>query len=110
MVDALTWAASSTETDVDTAVEEQFHSYRIPQSDPCVRAAAGALEDCGVEPVYTATGGGSDANMFEAKGFRCVNLANGTEANHTPDERVSVAALEQMLEISLALLSRAART
>ena len=35
------------------------------------------------------TGGGSDANAFEAAGFPCTNLANGTERNHEPTERVS---------------------
>jgi tripeptide aminopeptidase len=109
MIDALTWAASSTETDVDTTVEEQFRAYRIPESDGCVSIAAAALRDCGVEPVYTSTGGGSDANAFEARGFRCLNIANGTEANHTPDERVTVWALETMLDVTLRLLERAAQ-
>jgi tripeptide aminopeptidase len=72
-----------------------------------VVAAAAALRDCGIEPVFTSTGGGSDANAFEAKGFRCLNIANGTEHNHTADERVSVWALEQMLDISFRLLERA---
>jgi tripeptide aminopeptidase len=108
IVDALTWAASTTETDVDTRIEEQFRAYRLRQADPCVAAAAAALRDCGVEPVYTSSGGGSDANAFEARGFRCLNVANGTEHNHTADERVSVWALEKMLDISLRLLERAA--
>jgi tripeptide aminopeptidase len=109
MIDALTWAASSTETDVDTTVEEQFRAYRIPDSEECVSIAAAALRDCGIEPVYTSTGGGSDANAFEAKGFRCLNIANGTEANHTPNERVTVGALETMLDVTLRLLERAAQ-
>jgi tripeptide aminopeptidase len=107
MVDAITWAASSTETDVDTLVEEQFRAYRVPASDPCLMAASAALRDCGIEPIPTATGGGSDANAFAAKGLRCLNVANGTEANHTPDETVSVAALEKMLDVTLVLLTRA---
>jgi tripeptide aminopeptidase len=107
LVDALTWAASATETDVDTSVEEQFRAYRVPQSDPAVVAIAAALEDCAVTPVYATTGGGSDANAFEAKGFRCINVANGTEANHTPDESVSEAALEKMLAVATRLLDRA---
>jgi tripeptide aminopeptidase len=107
MVDALTWAASSTETDVDTRIEPQFRAYRIPESDPSVVAAASALRDCGIEPVFTSTGAGSDANAFEAKGFRCLNIANGTEANHTPEERVSVLALETMLDVAFRLLERA---
>jgi tripeptide aminopeptidase len=37
-----------------------------------------------------------------------VNLANGTERNHEPTERVSVAALEGMLDVALALLDEAA--
>jgi tripeptide aminopeptidase len=108
MVDALTWAASSSETDVDTSIEEHFRAYRIPESDPCVTVAAAALRDCGIEPVYVTTGGGSDASVFEAKGLRCLNVANGTEANHTPEECVSVDALEKMLEVTLRLLERAA--
>jgi tripeptide aminopeptidase len=108
MVDALTWAASSTETDVDTRIEEQFRAYRLGQEDPCVAVAAAALRDCGVEPVYTSSGGGSDANAFAAKGYSCLNVANGTELNHTPNERVSVWALERMLDVTLRLLERAA--
>jgi len=39
-----------------------------------------------------------------AHGLEIVNLANGTERNHEPGERVSVRALEDMLEVALALL------
>ena len=48
-----------------------------------------------------------DANAFEAKGFRCLNVANGTEHNHTAEERVSVWALERMLDVTFRLLERA---
>ena len=50
MVDTITWAASATETDVDTTIEEHFRAYRIPESDPTVQIASAALRDCGVEP------------------------------------------------------------
>ena len=50
-----------------------------------------------------ASGGGSDANALLSQGFPMVNLANGTERAHEPGERVSVAALEQMLDVALAL-------
>jgi tripeptide aminopeptidase len=71
-------------------------------------AAEAALRACGYEPKRIATGGGSDANAFEAMGLSCVNLANGTERNHEPTERVSVAALDGMLDVALALLDAAA--
>jgi tripeptide aminopeptidase len=62
----------------------------------------------GFEPQFVSTGGGSDANTFQARGFPCVNLANGTEANHQPDERVTVDALETMLDVTLGILARSA--
>ena len=39
-----------------------------------------------------------------SSGFQCANLANGTERNHEPTERVSVDALEAMLEVAIALV------
>ena len=53
------------------------------------RSPRAALEACGVEPVEVTTGGGSDANALRSAGFDALLLANGTEANHTPDESVS---------------------
>ena len=66
------------------------------------------MRACAIEPVHIVTGGGSDANALEAAGFPCTNLANGTERNHQPDERVSVDALERSLDVALALLDAAA--
>lgn len=108
MVDAITYAASAGEVDVDTTVEEQFRAYRIADDDPAVQLGAAALRDCGVEPAFTATGGGSDASAFAVKGFRCVNLAIGVERNHTPQERVSRRALETTLDVATRLVERAA--
>jgi tripeptide aminopeptidase len=107
VVDACTWAASATETDVDTHVEEHFRAYRIPADHPCVRFAEEALRDCGVEPRQHPSGGGSDASVFEQRGLRCLNVANGTEANHTSDESVTAQALETMLDVTLNLAERA---
>lgn len=108
MVDTITWAASATETDVDTTIEEHFRAYRIPESDTTVSVASAALRDCGIEPVPCSTAAGSDASAFAAKGVRCLNLATGVELNHTPQERVSETALERMLAVTLRLADRAA--
>jgi tripeptide aminopeptidase len=91
------------ECDVDVIVERTFRGYRTAPSSPAVRAAERALRACGHEPVRIASGGASDANALIAAGLPVVNLANGTERNHEPGERVSVAALEATLEVALAL-------
>jgi tripeptide aminopeptidase len=108
IVDALNDGASAAECDVDIVTERLFTGYRQKPSAPAVVAAEAALRACGYEPRRIATGGGSDANALEAIGLPCVNLANGTERNHEPTERVSVAALEGMLDVALALLDEAA--
>jgi tripeptide aminopeptidase len=108
IVDALSDGAAAAECDVDLSVEKLFTGYRQRPSSPAVVAAEAALRACGYEPTRIATGGGSDANALEVLGLPCVNLANGTERNHEPTERVSVAALEGMLDVALALLDEAA--
>ena len=90
--------------DVDVVTQRLFDGYRHPASAPAVLAAERALRACGYEPTRRATGGGSDANVLEARGFHCTNVANGTQYNHEHRERVSVAALEGMLDVTFALL------
>lgn len=96
------------ECDVDIIVERLFDSYQLGAGEPAVHAAQAALRACGYEPSLIVTGGGADANAFISAGFTCVNLANGTERNHQPNERVSQAALEGMLDVTYALLGELA--
>lgn len=109
MIDACNLAAGQEQIDVKVVVQEQFRAYEMSRDDRSVRAAAAAMEDLGIEPIYAKTGGGSDANAFMAAGFECLNVANGTEANHTPDERVSVKALERMLDLCHRIVDRCER-
>ncbi len=103
MLDACTWAASEHGCDVDVDLTEIFRGYRQPSGSAAVSLARAALERCGVEPREVATGGGSDANALVARGFECVLLANGTEANHTPSESVAAARLTEMLAVCEAI-------
>jgi tripeptide aminopeptidase len=110
MVDACHDAANAPvcECDLDVSVERLFDGYRHKGTAAPVLAAEAALRACGYEPRRIVTGGGSDANAFEAAGFPCTNLANGTERNHEVTERVSQPALEGMLDVTFALLDELA--
>jgi tripeptide aminopeptidase len=99
MLDACTWAASEHGCDVDLDVTEIFRGYRLRSSEPAVKLAREALERHGLKPREVATGGGSDANALLERGYDCVLLANGTEANHTPQESVAAARLGEMLAV-----------
>ncbi len=110
MIDAVHEAANdpACDVDADVTVQRLFSGYRHKPTSPAVLAAEAALRRTGYEPVHIVTGGGADANAFEAEGFHCVCLANGTERNHETTERVSFAALEDMLAVTLALGETAA--
>ncbi len=110
VVDRLHEAANlpDCDCDVDVSVQRTFSGYRLAATSAPVRVAERALRACGHEPVPISSGGGSDANALIAQGLATVNLANGTERNHEPGERVSVVALEEMLDVALALLDEAA--
>ena len=110
LTDACAWGASEHGCDVDVRVEELFRGYRVAPSSRSLALAEAGLRRAGFEPERTATGGGSDANALIAAGFDCVLLANGTEANHTPQESVSAHNLEAMLEVCEGIVAEAAAT
>ena len=107
MIDHLQDAADAAECDLDVTVERMIDGYRIRPRAVEVAVAEQALRSCGYEPVHILTGGASDANAFRVAGFACVNLADGTERNHEPTERISTDALEGMLEVAIALVEQA---
>jgi tripeptide aminopeptidase len=94
--------------DVDVSVQRTFSGFRVPPSSQALQVAEAALRSCGHEPVRISSGGASDANALLSQGFHTINLANGTERAHEPGERVSVTALDEMLDVALALLDETA--
>jgi tripeptide aminopeptidase len=110
MFESAAFAASLADCEVESEVRPSFPGYRFRESDAPVRMAARALEQAGYTPSYALSGGGADANVFNARGLQCVNLANGMTDIHTPAERIAVADLEGMVEVTLALVEVARET
>jgi tripeptide aminopeptidase len=107
MLDAATFAANLADCELESRIEPEYEGYRFSRSDPAVRLAARALQACGREPVYIESGGGADANVWNASGLQCVNLCNGMAEIHTASEHIAAADLDAMLDITLALVDTA---
>ncbi len=109
MIDHLQNAADAAECDLDVTLERMIEGFRMRPRATEVTVAEEALRSCGYEPKHILTGGASDANAFRAAGFACANLADGTERNHEPTERISTDALEGMLDVAIALVEEAGK-
>lgn len=110
MLETAAFAASLGECGLETEVRQSYPGYRFRESDLPVRLGAEALVRTGFEPRYALGGGAADANVLNARGLSCVNLANGTVGTHTPDEHIAVSDLEAMVEVTLALVDAARET
>jgi tripeptide aminopeptidase len=104
MVDAFAFAAGLEDCEVETKVSKSYRGYRFKRDDTVVQIAHAALERSGYTPSYGLSGGAADANVFNERGLPCLNLANGMQDIHTPDERITVDDLEGMVEVTLALV------
>ena len=107
MQDAITFAAGVAECDVETKARKSYRGYRFAKSDKAIALAAEALTRLGHSVTYELSGGAADANVFNARGLECVNLANGMADIHTPTEHIAVSDLEAMVEVTLSLVETA---
>jgi tripeptide aminopeptidase len=107
ILDSFTFAAAAVECELETTVDEDYQGYRFSAEEPAFALARRALERAGFEPRPIEVGGGSDANVFNARGVPCVNIANGMAEVHTADEHIAVEDVEAITRISLELVDAA---
>jgi tripeptide aminopeptidase len=107
MVDAMQAAAAQTGVDVDIALVHEYRAFALTGRSPVVRLSKAALIDLGLEPQLQASGGGSDANILNARGLPTVNLTAGMTQVHSPDEHVSLDDLERLCSLALRLIKMA---
>lgn len=89
--------------------ERHYVSYEIPDDAPVVRIAMRASERLGLGPFVRTTLGGSDANVYNAKGVPTIVVATGMSEIHTHDEFVSRKDLVDTARLAYEILVEAAR-
>ena len=91
-------------------VEEHFRGYAHAAGALPLRIADAALAEAGLEARHIGGGGGSDANVFNARGLPALTLGVGFEHVHSPRESIRLERLEQLYRLGHALVRAAART
>jgi len=105
MIDALEGAADRHGATAEIQVERAYDGYALDESDEVVRGLANACRVVGVEPTFVPSGGGSDANIYNANGMKVVNLSVGMDDVHTTEEHVAVADMAATAEIVLSFVT-----
>lgn len=75
--------------------EVAYPAFRVDKGSQVVQDVKRALQALGIGVNLTSTGGGSDVNILNGKGFELVNLGIGMIKPHTTDEAIRVSSLEQ---------------
>jgi tripeptide aminopeptidase len=107
MLESISFAAETSDCRADVETRKTYRGYRFKRGDDVVRVATDALSRSGRQANFILSGGAADANIFNERGLQCLNLGNGMLDIHTPDERIAVADLEAMVDVTLALVDAA---
>jgi tripeptide aminopeptidase len=71
-------------------VQREFEPFRLEPGSPVVRRAVSAYQRLGIEPLLRERMGGSDANIFNAKGLPTAVIATGQRRVHSLQEFVRI--------------------
>jgi len=96
-------AADELGAEVEIRMEQVYTGYQLLETSPAVRLAQRAFAALGGQAQLASTGGGSDANEFNAAGLECSVLGIGAEACHSVRERVAISELVRLTDWVLAI-------
>ncbi|USD63949.1 M20/M25/M40 family metallo-hydrolase [Vibrio sp. SCSIO 43136] len=97
MVDTFEAAAEKHGAGIEIKCETAYDAYKLTDDDALVVDVKETFEKIGLTPATMPTGGGSDANIFNSKGLKTVNLSTGMSKVHTTEEFI---AIEDMVNIT----------
>lgn len=109
MIERFEAAAARWGADVQIDHDRHYRSYNISADAKVVQVAQRASRALGMEPTLRTTLGGSDANVYNAKGVPTIVVATGMEKIHTHEEFISRQALVDTARLAYQLLIEAAK-
>jgi len=104
MVTKFEAAASDLGATVEIHHSRHYNAYQVEPDAPVVTLAQQASRNLGLSPDLRTTLGGSDANVYNAKGVPCIVVGTGMEKIHTHEERISRKDLVKTAELTLEIL------
>lgn len=100
-------AASASGGAVSLLWTKEYDGFRFAEHDPLLVLVEEGCRDAGLEPRRFATGGGSDGNVFSAKGLPSLVLSTGMTNVHGTGETIRAEDLEALVRLLLTVIARA---
>ena len=97
MIETFQTAAEKHGAQVEIESTRAYNAFVIADDHPHIEAVKASFEAIGADPFTKGTGGGSDANNFNAKGLTTVNVSTGMSKVHTTEEFI---AIDDMLKVT----------
>ena len=101
MLDALTWAASECEVNLETRVDKEFTAYRLAEDDPQVRMAVDVLTSLGHAPRLVRAAAARTSTRSFATGSPRSTSATGWSTSTRPTSASRSTSLEAMYDVTL---------
>ena len=92
----------------DVKSETAYVAYELGMDDTVLTLGMAAAERIGLEPLLRVTGGGADANIFNANGFPTTVLGCGMQNIHRHDEFVHISDMVKSTQLVVSIVQTAA--
>ena len=100
--------AEAAKITLDVKNENAYPAYELKMDDEVLTLGMAAAERIGLEPLLRVTGGGADANIFNANGFPTTVLGCGMMNIHRHDEYVLISDLVKSTQLVVSIAETAA--
>ena len=92
----------------EVVVERSYAAFLLDADNPVVGHCMAAMRRLGLTPELVATGGGSDCNIFNARGLTAVDLSIGMTDPHATSESLRLVDLETTARLVEAIIENCA--
>ncbi len=87
-------------------IRKDYKCFRISEDDEIVKEVFEAGRHLGFDMHTAISGGGSDANVFNEKGIKCVILGTGMQKVHTHQEFIKISDMVNATKLIFELIKR----
>ncbi len=108
MIQKFESAAQEWNTTVEISHHRHYNAYEVDKETSVVQVAVKAAKKLGLSGTLRTTLGGSDANIYNAKGLPCIVMATGMDKIHTHEECISRESLVDTARLTYEILLSAA--